>query len=229
MSSDWLLVVHLFYEPGRKPATNTVIDWLFDRGCRTEEGGGNETCHYYVDGMDWPESNVPTERALAELTENAGYLRLWSDGVRFDFEDWEQYAHVPDLPYYTFSVPEAQLVPVESVEEGRKKAQRIVDLVADFADETGAVYGFGRTAAGDHQSHCQDADDLCDGDIDRIFWFNYLSELIASRIGRERLLTAPAEHVEERRGGAVLVVPYLNPRQRDRRTRRATIEDHLGI
>ncbi|AEH36086.1 hypothetical protein Halxa_1453 [Halopiger xanaduensis SH-6] len=210
MTSDWLLTLHLCYQPGEKTAPQNVLEWLFENGCLTEEEGSNDRCHYYSKSMDRPQSDMPTERALSELEDEEGYLRLWLDGIQLTFQNWDDYDGVPQLPYYTFKIPKRELKVADPSENEIWKVNTVLNLVANFADKTEVFYGFGDFPAGERASDRQDVDALRRGEFEHIFWFNYFSEPIVSEIGREHLLDAPGERVEERPSGAILLVPYLN-------------------
>jgi hypothetical protein len=229
MASDWLVLIHVLYNPGQRPAPEEALDWIFDRGAHTEKGGNDSTCYYYAEGMDLPKSDMPTEQALSELYHKEGFIELWIDDLNLYFQNWDDYPGVPDLPYYTFKFPIAQLTPVETGEDEIGKANEVINLIADFADETSALYGFGGQETGERESDRQSLVDLRSGNLHRVFWFNYISEPIVSEIGRDSLLTAPAERVEERSDGAVLLLPYLNPRHREGGGDPRNIEEHLGI
>lgn len=55
------------------------------------------------------------------------------------------------------------------------------------------------------------AEQLKAGNVNRLFWLNVFSPAMAKRLGRDRVLSAPAWKVEELNDGHVLLVVSNNP------------------
>ena len=214
MSTDWLIVVHCCYEPDEKPAADTVLDWLFDYGCYSGPDGGRDTCRYFGKESATAGDYAPVEDALEQLIAGHAHIKLQLDELEFRYQNWEDLDGVPELPYYSFQIREADFAPMPTEEAARARVRTFVDMIATFADETGVFYGFGTQGAGEFQSHRQDADKLLAGEFQKLFWFNYFSETLVDGVGRERVLSTPAHRIEERTDGAVLLVLSPNPHPR---------------
>lgn len=221
------------YEYGTKPSADEALDWLFEQGCHTEEDGGNETCEYFAtEKMERAAFDAPTAQAKADLATSEGYLRLWLDGVEFDFINQPPdsvHVSVPDLPQFRFRFPNLQFRPAPTEGAANNRIRTAIDLVTFFAEETGACYAFGGMGAGEHEGQAQNTGKLLQGDVQALYWLNYWSENIVTTIGRERVLDAPADVVTELDSGAVVLCPYLNPEIDHRRRRSNAVKRHLGF
>lgn len=232
MSTDWLIAVHCCYEPGQKPPAGAVLDWLFEYGCSSGPDGGTDQCQYFGKESATASDYAPTEAARAELTAGHGRITLQLDDLEFQYQNWEGMLEgMPELPYHTFRVPERNFAPAPSEDAASTRVTAFVDMISTFADETGVFYAFGGRGAGESQSTKQDASRLLSGTVERLFWFNYMSETIVEEFGRERLLSTPATRVEERADGAVLLVLSSNPHRRVAGDKPVDMraERHLGL
>ncbi|MFC7047156.1 hypothetical protein ACFQH6_18715 [Halobacteriaceae archaeon GCM10025711] len=105
------------------------------------------------------------------------------------------------------------------------------EFVALAAEATDPDYGYGTVGTEVDPAKIPTPDHLAEGRISHVFWLNVWPEAVVDRLGRERVLSAPAWRVRELATGGVLVVAADNPSSPTDAwvTGRADVAAHLGL
>jgi hypothetical protein len=94
----------------------------------------------------------------------------------------------------------------------QKRAEHIVSFVRALASCLPLSHGLGHSLADfDKSSDPLAADILAPPRIQEAFWLNVYGPQLAEQVGRQRMLSTPAFHLEELRGGAVLMLTRPTP------------------
>ncbi|AXR79508.1 hypothetical protein AArc1_3203 [Natrarchaeobaculum sulfurireducens] len=95
--------------------------------------------------------------------------------------------------------------------EARARVQQYLDLVELAVVETDPDYGFGKFGSIVSPKVVPTVDELLSARVLDVFWLNVFDSAAVERMGRERVLEAPAWEVRELETGHVMLVASDNP------------------
>lgn len=101
----------------------------------------------------------------------------------------------------------------DSTEDGtRRRTEQFVTFVRLLSETFDPLYAFGGIERSESPEQLlPPLDQLKCGKVKRLFWLNTFSPATVERLGRDRVLSAPAWKVEELNDGRVLLVVSNNP------------------
>lgn len=137
------------------------------------------------------------------------------------------YGHLPeDKAFIILSIRESAFY-IGWSEDEEKEKREVKQKLNDFLEYAKAIYYAIKpiNAVGMHELQNDDYNFVFGNDI---FWLNFFSPEKVKQLGRHKLLTAPAEKVEELNDGSVLIVSTLNPQMSGVEIRQK-IAQHLGL
>lgn len=151
-------------------------------------------------------SDVDTCGEAAVAVER-GELRIWleKDSDRLPtIESWHLYVWSDRYDYEHERAKRTR-------EEVRENLRQYVDLVQLVVEATDPSYGFGKFGYLVAPEAVPTVDDLLDSRAREAFWLNVFDEQGVERLGRERVLDAPAWDVRELETGHAMVIVSDHP------------------
>lgn len=165
-------------------------------------------------------------------TQYGASVKVPYSGFRFTIGPDHTYEPLSGVPHQVLRQdvhPLSTMVNEEVDDRVRQSRQDFTELLRDSAEILAPAWGFGKlggiTPSGDDS-----VADLADSVTPPLYDYNVFREETVDHIGRDRLLNAPAWHVEELDTGAVYLVVGEPPmRHSTGQEDRQAVADHLGL
>lgn len=170
---------------------------------------------------------LTTDRPRHRLDIGAGDIAgsLWFQPKRFDERDApEELEGARKLPSATFSIQDVYFYPdsdepdravVERTEDFVTFVERLYEGFAAYGPQPAYVYcplpGTRELLPNPESGITVSKAAVTDGVPSTVFWLQLYPPSMVERVGRERLLSAPAWHTEQLADGAVIVVVWETP------------------
>lgn len=208
---DWIEIAYVFDGEPSEETYESLLE-MFPRNPGPEYGAGEFNINYQRADEDSRMVYADFDRALEAIT-TAQYcsIEIWMDGygLRLGFSDTGAgLLHSPSVPYLRFSTTVYAFTDPyneEHLDEVTQRRREFVDVLARAADILEPRWGFGRRtglAIGDDET----VEDLASMTTPPLYEYNVFRPETVEKLGRERVLSAPAWYVEELDSGGVFLV-----------------------
>lgn len=188
-----------------------IVDTLLEAGCIYHKPQDYYKSGYWTDKKsDWFYERSLSEAIQAISADCGGAIRLWYGGIDFVIGIRPQ----PSIDEKFGSIVLSfNRVFFNDVLEINQKLERSVEIVIELSKKLYAylspIYGFGEYGVGWREIPSKE--DILSGNVMRFCWTNFVPNNLVEKMGRKKLLSAPAWKVEELNDGGVLLVLAQNP------------------
>ncbi len=206
-----------------------VIDVLLKAGCVYEPGDYFKSGYWSDKKGDWFWERPLSEAIHTISIDGGGAINLWYGKMCFTLGIRPKPTNDKKLGIISLTFDRVYL---RDILDWDQKAETNIEIILKLGrklyEYLSPIYGFGEYGIGWREIPSED--EILSGNIRHLCWANFFSPAFVQKIGREKLLSAPAWKVEELNDGGILLVLAPNPMNiNEVDKKKKEVEKHLGI
>ncbi len=210
---DMVEVWFLFGRSIKKKLLGNLLNHYLEIGCSTQQNGQEDTCKYQPPDFKEPTQTLNTEEAFNRIvSDQKGGLELWYEDIRVDLEVNLESSVFSTTKHISLKIWSSQFKDHDKDHSSpMDRVSSFLDLVFQLVDIMKPKYAFG-SLYGEQDSGEEITREVLDkSGIPGIFWINLFTKDLISRIGEEKLLSAPAWKVDKISKDQILLVVTSSP------------------